>query len=248
MFQKNIAWANLAMETSKNETKKNISKAKKIYNVVSTVVVALIFVFLVALVALMLVQKKNGGETEIFGYYVFDVLTDSMSGTIEKDEVIVSKKVENKYALKVGDIITFTAPSGVLKGYNETHRIVEIILDEDGNVQYYKTAGDKLYNGSVKVDDWQLPPENVKAIFVRKSAFIGGLKSFLSHWYGYVVIVVVPMCLVFALVIAGFVRDRLALEKEKTPKTTLDDLSDEEKKKLLELVDKNDETDDDKNN
>ena len=141
MFQKNIAWVNLAMETSKNETKKNISKAKKIYNVVSTVVVALIFVFLVALVALMLVQKKNGGETEIFGYYVFDVLTDSMSGTIEKGEVIVSKKVENKYALKVGDIITFTAPSGVLKGYNETHRIVEIILDEDGNVQYYKTAG-----------------------------------------------------------------------------------------------------------
>lgn len=61
-------------------------------------------------------------------------------------------------------------------------------------------------------------------------------------------IVVVPMCLVFALVIAGFVRDRLALEKEKAPKTTLDDLSDEEKKKLLELVDKNDETDGDKNN
>ena len=70
----------------------------------------------------------------------------------------------------------------------------------------------------------------------------------MSHWYGYVVIVVVPMCLVFALVIAGFVRDRLALEKEKTPQTTLDDLSDEEKKKLLKLVDKNDATDDDKNN
>lgn len=104
-----MVWANLAMETSKNETKKNISKAKKIYNVVSTVVVALIFVFLVALVALMLVQKKNGGETEIFGYYVFDVLTDSMSGTIEKGEVIVSKKVENKYALKVG-------------GYHHVHR------------------------------------------------------------------------------------------------------------------------------
>ena len=184
----------------------------------------------------MLVQKKNGGETEIFGHYLFDVVTDSMSGTIEKGEVIVAKKVNDVYALKVGDIITFTAPSGVLKGYNETHRIVEILYDENGKVKGYKTAGDKLYNGSVKVDDWQLPPENGKAIFVRKSAFIGGLKSFLSHWYGYVVIVVVPMCLVFALVIAGFVRDRLALEKEKEPKTTLADLSEEEKKKLLSLV------------
>lgn len=224
------------MKTDNTENKKNMTKAKKIYNVVSTVVVALIFVFLVTLVSLMLVQKKNGGETEIFGHYLFDVVTDSMSGTIEKGEVIVAKKVNDVYALKVGDIITFTAPSGVLKGYNETHRIVEILYDENGKVKGYKTAGDKLYNGSVKVDDWQLPPENVKAIFVRKSAFIGGLKSFLSHWYGYVVIVVVPMCLVFALVIAGFVRDRLALEKEKEPKTTLADLSEEEKKKLLSLV------------
>lgn len=224
------------MKTDNTENKKNMTKAKKIYNVVSTVVVALIFVFLVTLVSLMLVQKKNGGETEIFGHYLFDVVTDSMSGTIEKGEVIVAKKVNDVYALKVGDIITFTAPSGVLKGYNETHRIVEILYDENGKVKSYKTAGDKLYNGSVKVDDWQLPPENVKAIFVRKSAFIGGLKSFLSHWYGYVVIVVVPMCLVFALVIAGFVRDRLALEKEKEPKTTLADLSEEEKKKLLSLV------------
>ena len=233
------------MKTDKTENKKNITKAKKIYNVVSTVVVALIFVFLVTLVSLMLVQKKNGGETEIFGHYLFDVLTDSMSGTIEKGEVIVAKKVDDVYALKVGDIITFTAPSGVLKGYNETHRIVEIVYGEDGKVKGYKTAGDKLYNGSVKVDDWQLPPENVKAIFVRKSAFIGGLKSFLSHWYGYVVIVVVPMCCVFALVIAGFVRDRLALEKGKEPKATLADLSDEEKKKLLALVEEDIKTQED---
>ena len=221
---------------SKTTKTSDKSKAKKIYNAVSTVALVLIFVFLVVVVSLMLVQKKNGGETQLFGYYMFDVLTDSMSGTIEKGEVIVAKKVEDKYALKVGDVITFVAPSGVLKGFNETHRIVEIVYDEDGSVKYYKTAGDKLYDGAIKVDDWLLPPENVKAVFVKKSAFVGGLKEFLSHWYGYVVIVVIPMCLVFALVIAGFVRDRLALEKSKTPKTELSDLSEEDKKKLLELV------------
>lgn len=221
---------------SKTTKTSDKSKAKKIYNAVSTVALVLIFAFLVVVVSLMLVQKKNGGETQLFGYYMFDVLTDSMSGTIEKGEVIVAKKVEDKYALKVGDVITFVAPSGVLKGFNETHRIVEIVYDEDGSVKYYKTAGDKLYDGAIKVDDWLLPPENVKAVFVKKSAFVGGLKEFLSHWYGYVVIVVIPMCLVFALVIAGFVRDRLALEKSKTPKTELSDLSEEDKKKLLELV------------
>ena len=70
------------MKTSKTETKKNISKAKKIYNVISTTVVAFIFVFLVVTVAVMLVQQKAGGESKIFGYYMYDVLSDSMSGTI----------------------------------------------------------------------------------------------------------------------------------------------------------------------
>lgn len=222
---------------SKQEQGENtqISKAKKIYNVVSTVVVALIFVFLVAVVAIMLVQRKSGGETEIFGYYMFDVLTDSMSGTIEKGEIILCKKVENTSLLEVGDIITFTAPSGMVKGYNETHRIVEISYAQDGSIAYIKTAGDKLYDGQIKVDDWELNPDNVKAVFVKKSAFLGGLKSFMSHWYGYVVLVVIPLSIVAGLIIVGYVRDRLALEKEnKTP--DIENMSDEEKRKLLDAL------------
>lgn len=223
------------MKNSKNETQKNISKAKKIYNVVSTVIVALIFVFLVVTVAVMLVQQKSGGESKIFGYYMFDVLSDSMSGTIEKGEVILCKDIDDVNALQVGDIITFTAPEGVLKGYNETHRIVEIVRNEDGTINYIKTAGDKLYNGKIKVDNWQLKPENVKAKYVKKSVFVGGLRQFLSHWYGYVVLIVLPLCIVFGLIVAGFVRDRVALETEKEKKiVSLDDLTEEEKKKLLD--------------
>ena len=163
------------MKTSKTETKKNISKAKQIYNVVSTVVVALIFVFLVVTVAVMLVQQKTGGESKIFGYYMYDVLSDSMSGTIEKGEVILCKEVDNVNALQEGDIITFTAPSGPLKGYNETHRIVEIVRNDDGTIDYIKTAGDKLYDGKTKTDEWQLKPENVKAC--QKERFRGRVET-----------------------------------------------------------------------
>lgn len=218
---------------------KNNVKAKKIYNVVTTIVVALIFVFLVAMVSVMLIQKKSGGESQVFGYYLFDVLTDSMSGTIEKGEVIVCKKVEDVNDLKVGDIITFTAPSGPLKGYNETHRIVNIVYKDDGSIDYIETAGDKLYGDSIKKDEWHLSPDNVKAVFLKKTAFIGGLRSFLSHWYGYVVLIVVPLCIVFALIVIGFVRDRVAIEGEsveKDVKISLENISDEDKKKLLESL------------
>ncbi len=212
--------------------KSNQSKAKKIYNAVSTVIVALIFVFMIVVVAVMLVQKNNGGETELFGYRMYDVLTDSMSGTIEPGDVIMCKSVEDVNALQVGDIITFKAPNG---NYNETHRIIEIVKNDDGTVKYFKTKGDN----AKEADKWELAPENVKAKYVKKSVFIGGLRRFMSHWYGYVAVVVIPLCIVFALIIASFVRDKVAIETEKkkeNKKLTLDDISDEEKLKLLDSL------------
>lgn len=217
-------------KTSSNKTQ---SKAKKIYNAVSTAIVALLFVFLVIVVAIMLVQKGNGGENKVFGYYMFNVLTDSMSGTIEPGDVILAKEVEDVSALKVGDIITFKAPNG---NYNETHRIIEVVYKEDNTVDYFRTQGD---NAS-QPDNWQVKPENVKAIFVRKSAFIGGLRTFLSNWYGYVVLIAIPMCAVCALIIVGFVRDKIALEREKDEaeqkENLIENLSEEDKKKLLEIA------------
>lgn len=207
-----------------------ISKAKKIYNAVSTAIVALIFVFMVIVVAVMLVQKSSGGENKIFGYYMYDVLTDSMSGTIEPGDVIMCKAVDDVNSLQVGDIITFKAPNG---NYNETHRIVEIARNDDGTVKYFKTKGDN----AKAVDNWELNPQNVKAKYVKKSVFVGGLRKFMSHWYGYVVVVVIPLCIVFALIISSVVRDKLALEKEKEKedgKISLSDISEEDKKKLLE--------------
>ena len=222
-----------------------ISKAKKIYNAVSTAIVSLIFVFMVVVVAVILVQKSSGGESKIFGYYMYDVLTDSMSGTIEPGDVIMCKAVDDVNSLQVGDIITFKAPNG---NYNETHRIVEIARNDDGTVNYFKTKGDN----AKAVDNWQLNPQNVKAKYVKKSVFVGGLRKFMSNWYGYVVVVVIPLCIVFALIISSVVRDKLALEKEKEKeegKITLSDISEEDKKKLLENyinVDKTDSDDESK--
>lgn len=221
-----------------------ISKAKKIYNAVSTAIVALIFVFMVVVVAVILVQKSSGGESKIFGYYMYDVLTDSMSGTIEPGDVIMCKAVDDVNSLQVGDIITFKAPNG---NYNETHRIVEIARNDDGTVNYFKTKGDN----AKAVDNWQLNPQNVKAKYVKKSVFVGGLRKFMSNWYGYVVVVVIPLCIVFALIISSVVRDKLALEKEKEKeegKITLSDISEEDKKKLLENYINVDKTDSDDEN
>lgn len=222
------------MANKKDREEKPISKSKRIYNVVSTVIVALIFVFLVVVVAFMLVQRKEGKDISIFGYYTFNVLTDSMKDTINPGDVIIGKEVDPQ-TLDKGDIITFVAPSGPLAGRNITHRIYRVERNNDGSIKYFETKGD---NPTAEVDAWHLDPSAVKAKYVKTSKFITGFRQLLTKWYGYVVLIVIPLCVVFALIIVGFVQDKVALEKEKKKdedkQKLLDNLSDEEKRKLIE--------------
>ncbi|MEG2274764.1 MAG: signal peptidase I, partial [Clostridia bacterium] len=232
------------MSKTKQE-KKPISKAKKIYNVLSTIVTAAIFIFLLFIVVIVVWQKASGKDSSLFGYYMYDVLSESMQPTIDKGDVILCKKVDTN-TLKEGDIITFTAPSGSLKGYNETHRIFKIVRKDDGSIDFIKTAGDNKYGGDeVKVDGWNLNPSAVKAVYVRSLPSVAAIRSFLLKPAGFIVLIVLPLLAVFVLVIVGYVKDRTKLEKERlkeeqdaTP-INLDSLDDAEKQKLLDEYIKN---------
>jgi signal peptidase len=220
-------------------------KFKKIYNAASGVITALLFVFMVFIVVIVVVQKKNGQEIRLFGYGMYTVITESMEDTIMVGDVILTKDTENAEDLREGDIITFIAPSGQLKGYPVTHRIFSVEYNSDGSVKYFKTAGDNTYGGdSVKVDAWQLSPNQVRGVYVRTLSGMTNLYAFMSTWYGYFVVIGLPLIAVAGLFIAGFVKDRLKIEKEKAQafaqtaksdvKIEISDLSEEEKRKLLE--------------
>ncbi len=187
---------------------KQISKTKKIYNVISTMLLLAAFIFLAIMVGIVLYRRSHGGEANIFGYYLYDVVTDSMDPTIKAGEVIIAKKVEDANSLEVGDIITFKSPYG---SFNITHRIVDIAYKEDGSVDYFKTKGD---SPDAHVDDWRLSPSEAKAKFVRVSPLVTRFVKFASKWYGYVVLVVIPFLFAGVLLIVGYVRDARAAEKE----------------------------------
>lgn len=219
------------------EKKSEKTKARKIYDIVSTIIIAIIFIFLVAVVSLMLWQRKTGTDSNIFGYYLYNVLTDSMEPTIDTGDIIICKKIDNVNDLKVGDIITFTAPSGRLKGYNETHRIYEIQYNDDGSIKFIKTAGDNKYDGdTVKVDDWLLQPDNIKAKYIKTTTVVSLIRNLLTKWYGYVLLIVLPLIIVFILFVIGVVNDKVKYEKEKqlnnSKQEYIEGLSEDEKKKI----------------
>ena len=100
---------------------------KKIWNVISSILVAL-----VVLLALLLVGAR------IIGLQVFTVLSGSMEPTYHTGALIYVKKVD-PYTIEVGQPITFMLDENTVA----THRVVGIVPDEeDSTVIRFRTKGD----------------------------------------------------------------------------------------------------------
>ena len=100
---------------------------KKIWNILSNLIVAVAVVLAVLLAGVRLV-----------GLQVFTVLSGSMEPTYHVGSLIYVKMVDYT-ALQPGDVITFLLDEDTVA----THRIVEVVPDEeDAAVLRYRTKGD----------------------------------------------------------------------------------------------------------
>lgn len=100
---------------------------RKIWDIITTVIVAVAVVLAIALVGVRLV-----------GFQVFSVLSGSMEPTYHTGSLIYVKEVDYTQ-LKAGDVITFMLDEDTVA----THRIVEVVPDEtDPTVLRYRTKGD----------------------------------------------------------------------------------------------------------
>lgn len=100
---------------------------RKIWDVVTSVLVAAVVVLAVLLVGARLV-----------GFQVFTVLSGSMEPTYHTGALIYVKEVDYK-EIEPGQVITFMLDEDTVA----THRVVEVVPDEeDSTVLRYRTKGD----------------------------------------------------------------------------------------------------------
>jgi len=101
-----------------------MKKIKKIWDIVTTVIIAIVLVPVLLLVG-----------TRLFGLQGYTVLSGSMEPVYKTGAVIFVAQTESEN-LSQGDVITFHLDSGMVA----THRIVEVV-QEDG-ITRYRTKGD----------------------------------------------------------------------------------------------------------
>ena len=105
---------------------KNKKMTKKIFKYIMLNIMIILFI-----INLILSFEEN---THILGIYMFNIVSESMEPTLEKDDVVIVKKSDPSI-LQKSDIITFQQEDRII-----SHRIIDIIKIND--TIKFRTKGD----------------------------------------------------------------------------------------------------------
>ena len=225
------------MNEEKQATQTNPGQAKdwkKILKIVGNVALWLFVAFaLVITILAFAAQRSADGIPSIGGKCYMSVLSDSMNAKkttdpavldqladyqvkgFKKGDLIIEKKLtsEQKLKLQVGDVISYHTDlnrNGQLEEVN-THRIIEIVYDEKGEVESYITQGDNREMSSV-------PDSPVKWQFViakytgKRVPGLGGFLGFLQKPTGFLVVIVLPLVLFFLYELYVFIKTFISIK------------------------------------
>lgn len=192
--------------------------------------------FIAVLFLIVIVQMFSGKEPDLFGYRFYYILTDSMSPELQPGDVVLSESFasdEEKHKIKIGDVVTFIGNTGSQNGKKITHRVMAAPYFDEAEGKYFiVTKGDK--EGAIP--DAPIPLDRVEAKSVGKSYFVGFLFRAIRTPVGYVLLIVVPVCVVIAILVlklAADFRARKAKEREAEEERRIRSLKEEAVKEYL---------------
>jgi len=164
--------------------------AKKIVNIVLDIFL-ICLLFISTVVVISSINQKNDGYSHAFGYTIQAVQSDSMKGTFEKGDIIISKDYAHDGTVEEGDIVTFKANVNGVQS-TITHRIREI--DENGRI--YTRGDNEEYSHNID-DNGYRTDETVLAIYdpdtCLKLVGLGTFTDWLKTEVGFITVVVIPI-------------------------------------------------------
>ena len=174
---------------------------KKIWSVLSTVVVALVVVL-----ALLLAGSR------LFGLQVYTVLSGSMEPNYHVGSLIYVKEVDPA-SLEKGDVISFMISESTVA----THRIIEVLPDEkDPNVIRFRTKGD---NNDIE-DTNPVHCNNVLGKVVGTIPLLGYVSNFVQNPPGTYITLAAAFVLMLAVFLPDIFRNARALKTEQEQEET----------------------------
>ena len=176
---------NIQEQKSTNELCKipiSIKIIKIIYKIIRIIFKTILAITLASVVILATQTLINKDKIpSIMGVEVLQVVSESMKGTLNINDVIIAKKVEVQ-SLNVGDIIVFKKDGAVI-----THRITNIVKRYDK--LEFETKGD----ANNTPDKGTVKEENIEGKYICTIKYIGNILKFIKTPIGLTLVVTIPI-------------------------------------------------------
>ena len=191
---------------------KNEKTRKTIKIILNVLLWAFVLFAVVITVLVFAAQNDENGVPSIGGKCIITIQSDSMKPTFEQGDMIIGQKLtdDEKKLLKPksddyeGDIITFPIEIQGVPTFN-THRIIEVVKDENGNLTGYRTKGDNAET-NVTADTDVVRWERIVSKYTgTKMAGLGRFLDFLKSSTGFLVVIVIPLILFFVYELIRFI-------------------------------------------
>lgn len=157
--------------------KKLTPKRKKL---ISNVIYTIIMVLLGSLLAMLIWGRMANKITFIFDRAIVWILSESMEEQIPAQSYILVEKIDAA-DVKAGDVIVFYSDDPLLKGALNTHKVIEII----GDNEEFVTKGD---NNLIQ-DKHTAKAEKVQGVYKTNLPFLTAIMRFIMSPMGFAVII-----------------------------------------------------------
>lgn len=165
-------------EKLKNNRKFQIGK--KIFNIIITVLLVLIFF-------VILVQKISGNRFNLGGYGVYTVATGSMDPDYKVRDLILASRKDAKN-IEVGDDVVYLGKVDSLAGKIVTHRVIK--KDERDGKVYFNTKG--IAN---ELTDPEIDETQILGVVKHKLVLLSFCSHIINSTYGLILLIVIPFIL-----------------------------------------------------
>ena len=140
--------------------------------------------------SLVIISPSSG--VNFFGYTFYIVESESMRPVFDIHDLVVIKHIGDKNEIQIGTDISFTRKTD---GKIVTHRVIDIIEKENGNIEYITKGVNNLI-----ADEGSVSFENIIGRRVTQLTALGHIVMFFRTWVGILVFLVI-----FFIIVVGFV-------------------------------------------
>ena len=180
-----------------------LKEIKALWVVIRTILT----IILIALLAIVGVQRISNNKMAVAGFRIFTVITESMTPKYKVGDAIFTKTI-NPSEIKVGDDITYLGTAESFKDKIVTHRVISIEKGEDG-LYIFQTKGIANDEPDPKINETQIYG---KVIYKIKT--ISYLNSVIGNLYGMYFAIFIPFGIIIFIEFIGYRNDKYDIEEE----------------------------------